>query len=430
MDWLVIVIFLVGYLLIVFEHPLKLDKAIPALLMGIFIWTVIAIAPLPLMDNEAIPSSLAHHLGKIAEILLFLLGAMAIVEVIDGHRGFSVITNLITTSNKVKLLWIISILAFFLSSVLDNLTTTIVFVSLLRKLIENKKERIWFISFVVIAANAGGAWSPIGDVTTTMLWIGGKVSSIKLIGQLFIPSAICLILPMIIASKMKVFQGQLKVESEEFTPGIKSPYLLSSKTMLFAGIGCLIFVPLFKFLTNLPPWMGIMFGLSIVWLISEFIKPEYDFDESNRYKYSVRSALSRLELSSILFFLGILLAINGLESLGLLKSLAEKMDTIFPSQNLVATLIGILSAVIDNVPLVAASMGMYNLPLDHGLWHFIAFSAGTGGSMLIIGSAAGVAAMGMERIDFLWYLKKIFWLAAIGFFAGCAYISLLHWLVN
>jgi len=428
MDWLVILIFVVGYLLIVFEHPLKLDKAIPALLMGIFIWTIIAIIPLPLVENETIAPSLAHHLGKITEILLFLLGAMAIVEVVDGHRGFSVITNLITTTKKVKLLWIISIMAFFLSSVLDNLTTTIVFVSLLRKLIENRSERMWFISFVVIAANAGGAWSPIGDVTTTMLWIGGKVSSIKLVGELFIPSIICLALPLLIASRMKVFQGHIQVDTEDGVEGVKSPYLLSSKAMLIAGVGSLIFVPIFKSITHLPPWMGIMFGLSLVWLISEFIKPEYDLDESGRYKYTMRSAMSRLELSSILFFLGILLAINGLESLGLLRNLAIKMDAIFPSQDVVATLIGILSAIIDNVPLVAASMGMYDLPLDHGLWHFIAFSAGTGGSMLIIGSAAGVAAMGMERIDFIWYLKKISWLAAIGFFAGCAYISLFHWL--
>ena len=428
MDWLVIVIFVVGYLLIVFEHPLKLDKAIPALLMGIFIWTLIAILPLPLVENENIAPSLAHHLGKITEILLFLLGAMAIVELVDGHRGFAVITNLITTTNKVKLLWIICILAFLLSAVLDNLTTTIVLVSLLRKLVETRSERMWYISFVVIAANAGGAWSPIGDVTTTMLWIGGKVSTIKLISELFIPSVICLALPLLIASRMKVFQGTLQTESGDVEPGAKSPYLLSSKTMLIAGVGSLIFVPIFKSITHLPPWMGIMFGLSVVWLISEFIKPEYDFDEADRYKYSMRSALSRLELSSILFFLGILLAINGLESLGLLRNLAVKMDAIFPSQDVVATLIGILSAIIDNVPLVAASMGMYDLPLDHGLWHYIAFSAGTGGSMLIIGSAAGVAAMGMERIDFIWYLKKISWLAAIGFFAGCAYISLFHWL--
>lgn len=430
MDWLVIVIFLVGYLLIVFEHPLKLDKAIPALLMGIFIWTVIAILPLPLIENDPISTSLSHHLGKITEILLFLLGAMSIVEVVDGHRGFAVITNMITTTNKVKLLWIICVLAFFLSAVLDNLTTTIVFVSLLRKLIENRSERMWFISFVVIAANAGGAWSPIGDVTTTMLWIGGKVSSIKLIGELLIPSLICLAIPLLIASKMKVFQGHLQGSSSEKGSGVKSPYLLSSKTMLLVGVGSLIFVPIFKSITHLPPWMGIMFGLSLVWLVSEFITPEYDFDESNRYQYSVRSALSRLELSSILFFLGILLGINGLESLGLLKNLAVQLDAIFPSQDVVATLIGILSAIIDNVPLVAASMGMYDLPPDHGLWHFIAFSAGTGGSMLIIGSAAGVAAMGMERIDFIWYLKKISWLAAAGFFAGCAYISLVQWLTK
>ena len=431
MEWLIILSFVIGYLLIVFEHPLKLDKAIPALFMGIFIWTVIALNHMPLIDasgDHGTTEAVTHHLGKITEILLFLLGAMTIVEAVDAHHGFSVITNRIRTKNKTHLLWIISGLAFILSSILDNLTTTIVLVSLLRKLIYRREERIWFVAFVVIAANAGGAWSPIGDVTTTMLWIAGKVSSMQLIVNLIIPSILCLVIPLLVASRMKVFNGNLEVaeDEEEYYSG-KSSGIQSSKIMLIAGVGALVFVPIFKSVTHLPPWMGVMFGLGIVWLVSEFVEPEIDLDEMDRQKYTLRHALSRVELSSILFFLGILLAINGLESLGILKNLAVKMDALIPSQDLVATLIGVLSAIIDNVPLVAAAIGMYSVPLDHELWHFIAFSAGTGGSMLVIGSAAGVAAMGMEKIDFIWYLKKVSGLAALGFLSGCIYLALVNY---
>lgn len=430
MSLLVVILFVIGYLMIVFEHPLKMDKTIPALMMGICCWVAIALGQPALTGAEHtdqhIDQVILHHLAKIAEILIFLIGAMTIVELVDLHKGFAVITNRIHTRDKTKLLWIISWMAFLLSSVLDNLTTTIVFISLLRKLIPDQKERIWYVSFVVIAANAGGAWSPIGDVTTTMLWIAGKVSSYHLIVNLILPAVICLGLPLLIARFMNVFKGQVTNFQDTTAVDKAGELLLSSKTMLVAGIGALIFVPLFKTATHLAPWMGMILGLAVVWMISEFIHPEEDFPEEKRHHYTAKHALSRIEFSSILFFLGILMAIASLESLGLLTSLANFMDRMIPSQDLIATIIGILSAVIDNVPLVAAALGMYDLPMDAKMWHFIAFSAGTGGSMLIIGSAAGVAAMGMEKINFIWYLKKISWLAAIGFFAGCAAVSLMH----
>lgn len=434
MALLVIVTFVIGYLLIVFEHPLKLDKTIPSLLMGILCWTLVSVGKMHIVSDGTttydLEATILHHLGKIAEILIFLIGAMTIVELVDLHKGFSVITNRISTRNKRKLLWIISWLAFFLSSVLDNLTTTIVFISLLRKLIHTREERMWFVSFVIIAANAGGAWTPIGDVTTTMLWIAGKVSTVKLIENLAIPSFICLGIPLIIASFRPAFQGDIASFRESGEKEKIREKLLSSKTMLIAGVGALIFVPIFKTITHLAPWMGMMLGLSIVWLISEFIHPEIDYTEEKKHAYSVKNALSRIELSSILFFLGILMAISALESLGYLEILAHKLDAWFSSRDIVATLIGVMSAVIDNVPLVAATIGMYDIPMDDKMWHFIAFSAGTGGSMLIIGSAAGVAAMGMEKIDFLWYFKKISWLAAIGFLVGCFFVYLVHLFIH
>jgi Na+/H+ antiporter NhaD/arsenite permease-like protein len=356
---------------------------------------------------------------------------MTIVELVDLHKGFSPITSLVKTKDKKALLWITSLIAFFLSAVLDNLTTTIVMISILRKLIPTREDRLFYVSLIIIAANAGGAWSPIGDVTTTMLWIGKKVSSVGLMQNLFLPSIISLVLPVFVASLLPIFKGKI-----ENIPGqgnsLDNTKLLSSKTMLIAGLAGLIFVPIFKSVTHLPPYMGIMISLGIVWLISEYIHPEEEFNQENRHLYSVHKALSRIEISSIIFFLGILLAVGALESVvvqsstgekvGFLMSLANKLQELIPNQNMVIIFIGILSAVIDNVPLVAATMGMYPMdkfPMDSNLWHFIAYSAGTGGSMLVIGSAAGVAAMGMEKIDFIWYFKNISWLAFIGFIAGC-----------
>ena len=453
MESIIILVFVLGYLSITLEHPLKLDKTVPALIMAAVIWALLAVGFnagwFNVIDThehvfdvgvggeeamEGFENTLLHHLGKTAEILIFLIGAMTIVEIIDLHRGFEVLKGAVKTRSKRKLLWIIGILAFILSAIIDNLTATIVLVTLLRKLIHKREERLWFAALVVIAANAGGAWSPIGDVTTTMLWIADKVTAAGLIEFVVVPSIVCFVLPFLIASYMKPFRGQIHVESNE---DVTAERLLSSRTMLFLGLGMIVSVPIFKTLTHLPPYMGMMLALGVVWLVSEYIHPEEDFSKERRHLYSAHKALSRIEISSILFFLGILMAVAGLESLvygvaengdpvGTLRYLAEVLQSAIPNQDVVVILLGVFSAIIDNVPLVAASMGMYNSPTDSVLWHFIAYSAGTGGSMLIIGSAAGVAAMGMERIDFIWYLRKIAWLAFVGFIAGAGVFLLIE----
>ena len=466
----IVACFVIGYLVIVFEHPLRLDKTVPALLMGAICWALLSLGfnggTLEIINTEGevfnmfnsvsghaqefghagahesaeegLVGTLLHHLGKTAEILIFLIGAMTIVEIVDLHRGFDVLKGWVHTNNKKKLLWIMGGLGFILSAIIDNLTATIVLVTLLRKVVPNQEQRIWYVSLIVIAANAGGAWSPIGDVTTTMLWIGKRVSTAGLMEFLIVPSLVCFAVPFLIASFMKPFQGQLAmpelIEGEEEEQG----RLLSSKTMLFLGLGMIVFVPIFKTLTHLPPYLGMMLSLGVVWLVSEYIHPEEDFTEERKAKYSAHKALSRIEMSSILFFLGILMSVAALETMvvngvGSLRAVAESLRAIVPNQDIVILLLGFLSAIIDNVPLVAASMGMYDLveyPIDSRLWHFIAYSAGTGGSMLIIGSAAGVAAMGMERIDFIWYLKKIAWLAFVGFAAGAATFLVIETLFN
>lgn len=419
----VIVCFVIGYLVIVLEHPLRLDKTVPALLMAALCWAFLSVFDLPVFEMHdghmvegEIKNVLLHHLGKTAEILVFLLGAMTIVEIIDLHMGFDILKSWVKTRKKSLLLWIVCGLGFILSAIIDNLTATIVLVTLLRKLVPDREERLWYAGLVVIAANAGGAWSPIGDVTTTMLWIGEKVTTPGLIMNLVIPSIVCMVVPTFIASKLPAFSGELQQDVDlDKSPKKK---LLSSRTMLFLGLGMIVFVPIFKTLTHLPPYIGMMLALGVVWLVSEYIHPEEDFEEERREKYSAHKALSRIEMSSILFFLGILMAVGALESIGSLQNAAEWLDRTIPNQDIVVMLLGVGSAIIDNVPLVAASMGMYTSEIDSKLWHFIAYAAGTGGSMLIIGSAAGVAAMGMERIDFIWYLRKIAWLAAIGFVAG------------
>ncbi|WP_327018047.1 sodium:proton antiporter NhaD [Croceibacter atlanticus] len=445
MESIIILVFAIGYLSITLEHPLKLDKTVPALIMAAIMWALLAVGftsgwfnvvdthenvfSFLGMDHhiaeEGFNNSLLHHLGKTAEILVFLIGAMTIVEIIDLHRGFEILKGAVKTKKKRKLLWIIGILAFILSAIIDNLTATIVLITLLRKLVYNRDERLWFAGMVVIAANAGGAWSPIGDVTTTMLWIADKVSALGLIEYIVIPSIICFVVPFFIASLLPVFKGDIYFDVNEDK---EAERLLSSKTMLFLGLGAIVSVPVFKTLTHLPPYMGMMLALGVVWLVSEYIHPEEDFTQERRKQYSAHKALSRIEISSILFFLGILMAVAALETLvygtiggeevGTLRYLAEVLQSAIPNQDVVVMMLGVFSAIIDNVPLVAASMGMYTAPMDAQLWHFIAYSAGTGGSMLIIGSAAGVAAMGMEKIDFIWYLKKIAWLAAVGFVAG------------
>lgn len=455
MFYAVVAAFVLGYIAIVFEHPLRMDKSVPALLMGALTWAFLSLGfnggLLSIVDShhhlwnlsdlngqgaeaahDGFTNALIHHLGKTAEILVFLIGAMTIVEIIDLHKGFDIIKTWIHTKNKKRLLWIVGVLGFILSAIIDNLTATIVLVTLLNKLIPERNTRIWYISMIVIAANAGGAWSPIGDVTTTMLWIGKRVSTLGLVEWLVIPSIVCFVVPFFVATFLKPFKGNLEIIESE--PGEESK-LLSSRTMLFLGLGMIVFVPIFKTVTHLPPYLGMMLSLGVVWLVSEYIHPEEDFDEADRHQYSAHTALSRIEMSSIIFFLGILLAVAALETLavegvGALRYVAEGLENSIPNQDIVVMLLGVGSAIIDNVPLVAAAMGMYEQPMDSKLWHFIAYAAGTGGSMLIIGSAAGVAAMGMERINFIWYLKKITWLAAIGFLAGAmtfiALYSLLH----
>ncbi len=443
---LIILLFVLGYIAIATEHKLKLDKTVPALLTAAVLWALLAIGFHEgwfsiidpeghvynfLKDGEAAQegfhNTLMHHLAKTAEILVFLTGAMTIVEIIDLHRGFEVLKSYVKTNSRRKLLWIIGAIAFFLSAVIDNLTATIVLVTLLRKLVKDRNTRLWYVGLIVIAANAGGAWSPIGDVTTTMLWIAKKVSAAGLIEHVFIPSVLNFAIPFGIASFLPVFNGTVKGEKDD--EGLEeAEKLLSSKTMLYLGLGMILFVPVFKTVTHLPPYLGMMLSLGIVWLVSEYIHPEENFTEERKHLYSAHKALSRIEISSILFFLGILLAVGALESLvygsingvemGSLRYMAEVLQQTLPNVEIVVVLLGILSAIVDNVPLVAASMGMFEYPIDHIIWHMIAYSAGTGGSILIIGSAAGVAAMGMEKIDFFWYMKKISWLAFLGFLAG------------
>lgn len=411
---LITIIFIVGYLAIAFEHSIKINKTASALLVGTICWTVYALSS---TENHLIQEHLSHHLASIAEILFFLLGAMTIVELIDAHQGFKIITDQISSKKSVVLLWTISLLAFFLSAALDNLTTAIVMVSLLRKIISDADQRKFFAGIVIIAANSGGAWSPIGDVTTTMLWIGGQISAINIMKSLFIPSLVSLVIPLIYLSyKMR---GQTIDSTEIEDSDFVETTAKERNTMFFVGLGTLLFVPIFKTVTHLPPYMGMMLGLGIVWVVGEILHSKKD--EEDRQPFTASHALSKIDSSSILFFLGILLAIGCLESTGLLQGLAESMNEAIGNQDLIILLIGLASAIIDNVPLVAATMGMYDLssfPIDHRIWEFLAYCAGTGGSILIIGSAAGVAVMGMEKIDFLWYLKRISLLALLGYFAG------------
>ncbi|MBP6397231.1 MAG: sodium:proton antiporter NhaD [Saprospiraceae bacterium] len=438
----IILLFVIGYLFIVFEHPLKLDKTVSALLTGSILWATLSLGfhggAVDLIDShghlynasggmteqleEGFTGTLLHHIGKIAEILIFLIGAMTIVEIIDLHRGFEVLKGMVHTKSKKRLLWITGILGFILSSIIDNLTATIVLITLLRKLIKDPKERMWYAALIITATNAGGAWSPIGDVTTTMLWIGKKVTTEGLMEWLVLPSIVCFIVPFAIASFLPVFKGEIDKSVHE---DVKAERLLSSRLILWLGLGGIVFVPIFKTVTHLPPYLGMMLSLGVVWMVSEYVHPEEDFTHEKKHLYSAHRALSRIEISSILFFLGILLAVAALEStaiynVGTLQFMAESLENAIPSRDIVVILLGVLSAIIDNVPLVAASMGMFTDAIDSKVWHFIAFTAGTGGSMLIIGSAAGVAAMGMEKIDFIWYFKKISWLAALGFLAGIA----------
>ena len=438
MEIILVSIFILGYLAITLEHTLKIDKLIPALAMMAILWAIIALNHMPVFEvdtslKQLVPTHieeiLLHHLGKTAEIIIFLLGAMTIVEIIDYFNGFSTIKSFIKTKSKKALLWIFAILAFILSAIIDNLTATIVLITILQKVIGDRDTRLWFAGLIIISANAGGAWSPIGDVTTTMLWIANKVTTLKLISYLFIPSVVCVVVPVFVASLLPAFKGDIEANDEEDDEVIHK----YGSTMLYLGLAAIVFVPVFKTITHLPPYVGMMFSLAVVSTFAEIFSAtkinitSIDADSDSAAHHSpVHKSLSKIELPSILFFLGILLAVAALESLGMLFGFAETLNTAIPNTDIVIMLLGIGSAVIDNVPLVAASIGMFSEPMDNPLWHFIAFSAGTGGSMLIIGSAAGVVAMGMEKIDFFWYFKNISWLAFLGFISGSVTFMLLR----
>ncbi|MGW9687304.1 sodium:proton antiporter NhaD [Flagellimonas sp. 2504JD1-5] len=459
METLLIAIFVIGYLAITLEHNLKIDKLIPALAMMAVLWALMAFGidgfttwfdsgKHALMEGfgalghedkmHMLEETLLHHLGKTSEILVFLLGAMTIVEIIDYFDGFATIKTFVKTKSKKKILWIFAFLAFILSAIIDNLTATIVLISILQKIVKERNVRIWYAGLIIVAANAGGAWSPIGDVTTTMLWIGNKVTTAKLIGYLLVPSLVCMLVPTFIASFLPAFRGEIETSDDG---GSKSKF---GARMLYLGLSAIVFVPIFKTVTHLPPYVGMMLSLAVVATFAEIyssskiaissVDPESDAESHHS---PVHSALTKIELPSILFFLGILMAVAALESLGLLFNFAEGLKQGTPLigteiegtqiSDLVVILLGVGSAIIDNVPLVAASLGMFSEPIDNPLWHFIAYSAGTGGSMLIIGSAAGVVAMGMEKIDFFWYLRKIAWLAFLGFITGAICFVLMRY---
>lgn len=424
MTILLLLIFIAGYTCIAFEHSIKINKAATALLTGILCWTVYIISIVPVENKDQILEELTTHTGDIAGILFFLLGAMTIVELIDAHDGFEIITRRISTNSIVRLLWIISFIAFFVSAILDNLTCTIIMISILRKLIPHKNLRIKFAAIVIIAANAGGAWSPIGDVPTTMLWIGGQISAVAVIVKVFLPSLISLLIPLTIFSfsVKKDFDVIIK-ESQPVT----AEENIKRSVILYSGIFLFLLVPVFKTFTHLPPYMGMMLALGILWVISELIHA--DKDEADKSILSVVTALKKIDSPSILFFLGILLSVAALQQAGILSNFAVWMDEHIRNTHTIVINIGLLSAVLDNVPLVAAVQGMYPLHqfgADDNFWHFLAYCAGTGGSILIIGSAAGVAAMGMENISFTWYLKKISLWVIAGYAAGAIVFILLN----
>ncbi len=469
---LMVVVFVLGYTAIALEHPLKVDKAASALVLGVLVWTVFIFdvpgilnlgysqawehfqnsslikefiennpnaGIIEQMKHFVIDNQIVEHLGEISEILFFLLGAMTIVETVDQHEGFRIITDRITTTNKVKLLWILSVLTFFMSALLDNLTTTIVMVALLRKLIEDKKSRWFFASMIIIAANAGGAWSPIGDVTTIMLWIGKQVTAGNIIAMVIVPSLFNMLFPLLIVSiYMRGHVEKPEINDDEGGDEFTTPF--ERKLMLIMGIGALLFVPVFKTTTHLPPYMGMLFGLGVLWITTEIMHRNKSHEDKRRL--TIVGVLRKVDVPTIFFFLGILSAVAALQVAGHLNLLAGFLDENVHNIYGINTAIGILSSIVDNVPLTAGAMGMYpvmteamvqasaeptymhHFVQDGAFWELLAYAAGTGGSILIIGSAAGVAAMGLEKIDFIWYMKKISWLALVGYFGGI----LIYWL--
>jgi Na+/H+ antiporter NhaD/arsenite permease-like protein len=419
---ILLVIFVLGYALITLEHTIHINKSATALITAVLCWTLIVLnAP----DSEIVIESLTHHLSAISEIVFFLLGAMTIVELIDAHDGFQSITESIKTTHKTKLIWLIAIITFFLSAVLDNLTTTIVMISILNKLIEDKKTKWMLLGLVIIASNAGGAWSPIGDVTTTMLWIGGQITPLNIVKQVFFASLVSMVIPTLIISYM--IKGQIALKQVTADQVNTNSNLFERNLIFIVGVGALLFVPIFKTITHLPPYMGMLLCLGIIWVVTEILHKKKPAEEKG--VLSVNHAIQKIDTPSILFFFGILMSIASLEYVGVLPELAAFLNTTIGDINLVAIAIGLLSAVLDNVPLVAALQSMYSLeqyPQDHYFWELLAYTAGTGGSCLIIGSAAGVAVMGLEKIDFFWYLKRISWIALIGYLIGALVFIVQH----
>lgn len=427
MNTALIIVFVIAYAAIALEHPIRINKSASALLGAGLLWSIYSL----MADGGHASEHLSESLVGTAQIVFFLMGAMTIVEVIDAHNGFEVVTERIRTSNVASLMWLVGAVTFFLSAVLDNLTTAIVMVSLVKKLVDSRDQRLLFAGMIIIAANAGGAWSPIGDVTTTMLWIGGQITASKIMVSVFIPSLISLLVPLAVISYMVRGQRVTEPVSDPAMDGVGATSARERNIMFFLGLGVLIAVPAFKTITHLPPFMGVLLGLGLLWLVGDILHGTKT--EEEREHLNLTSALNRIDMASIVFFIGILLAVATLEHSGILPALAGWLNDAVGREDLIVLLIGMVSAIVDNVPLVAAAMGMYDMgqyPTDSFLWEFLAYCAGTGGSILVIGSAAGVAAMGLERIDFVWYLKKISWLAMIGYLSGAlAYmiqISLMH----
>jgi len=422
-----VVVFVLAYAAIALEHPLKINKSASALIGAGLLWTIYALST---ADHELISHQLGESLMATAQIAFFLMGAMTIVEVVDAHNGFEVITKRIKTQQLSTLMWLVGIVTFFLSALLDNLTTTIVMISLMRKLLSNRADRLFFAGIIVIAANAGGAWSPIGDVTTTMLWIGGQITALNIITSVFPAAVVSLLVPLAITAYVLRGRPVESPEHIEMDHGLKTTEF-ERNTMFFLGLGTLIAVPAFKTITHLPPFLGILFGLGIVWLVGDLIHRNKESEYKNHL--TLAHALSKIDMSSLVFFIGILLAVATLEHTHILTALAQRLDHDIGRLDLIVLIIGMVSAIVDNVPLVAAAMGMYDLttyPTDHFLWEFLAYCAGTGGSILVIGSAAGVAAMGLEKIDFFWYVKKISGLALIGYLAGAGVYVLQYQLMH
>jgi Na+/H+ antiporter NhaD/arsenite permease-like protein len=414
-----VVIFVLAYAAIAFEHPIQINKSASALVGAGLLWTLYAVST---NDSHLVGEHLNESLISTAQIVFFLMGAMAIVEVVDAHNGFEVITSRIKTTRLSDLVWWVGFVSFFLSAILDNLTTTIVMVSLMKKLLAKREDRLFFAGMVVIAANAGGAWSPIGDVTTTMLWIGGQITALEIIKGLFLPSLVNLLVPLWVTGFWLKGQPVVAPAASQADQSSHVTTAFERNLMFFLGLGILVAVPAFKSWTHLPPFMGVLFGLGILWLVGDLVHRKKD--DEDKANLSLTHALTRIDMSSIVFFVGILLSVAVLEHTHVLSSLATWLDETVGRQDVIVMIIGVVSAIVDNVPLVAASMGMYSLtqyPADSFLWEFLAYCAGTGGSILIIGSAAGVAAMGLEKIDFVWYVKKISALALLGYFAGAVF---------